>query len=877
MILWCKHILLFLTLLLSSAILRAQEFPVLAPDTAVKTGILSNGTTYYIVSNNSIKGFADFALVQTVGKSNIPDTACFKAIEIAKSALASSPRCLAPTVQDFFISHGVTPGKTGFVEVSDNATRFHFRDVLLSEKAVLDSALLVLLDVVDRVSTTSDDFIRNWYAPSDNAIIVSGDINASDVEYKLQMMSMMTPAVNSNARVEYRWCPSDTAQYVLVSGNRNGLAEISATWRSSRPSLQNMNTVQPVIYEMFLTQLGKLAKEGIREELFSRNIPVADVSADYIVGDQSGSDETFTVSVAVAQEHFEVAVAVLSSVMAGIDAGYTAKEDLARVKRICIDAGMDLCNEPIRNNSDYVDRCVAAFLYNSSLAPLKSKLGFLASRLVDPAMDLKLFNAISAALLDSEKNLTVSWSADAETDVVRTIFNSGWKSPALLPSRTQKTVNDIPAYVSPDEKTKLKIKSTKADHMSGGVVWTFSNGFTVIYKAMETGGRLYYNFALNEGFSSIRDLNKGEGGYISEQLFMGNIGGMSSQEFLGSLNAEGVSMEVNVGITSMMLKGSVPEDNLGLLLNALLAVMYDRTPDKEAFEYYAKCEALALMNRAGTPDDRLAAIDSIICKDYKYSAFKSLGTLVPDIQDKADTYFASQAQKTNDGVLVLIGNMNETELKKVLLKYVDAFKTTERAFGRPSVRYQPMSGCSMYTNEGDENVVEIAMSAPLALTADNFMAAEIASMVLENHLSEALVNNGLCLSVRHDCRIYPQERLSMRVTLTDASPDGFAPGVKQMVPLEAVNLVRSVLSGTDKMEISAEELSLLKKQLKGAIALEMNTPKYWMNVITRRYLSGKDFTTNYAAKIDAVSVDKVRNILVALNKGSKVEYIVSKK
>ena len=877
MILWCRHILLILIFLLSSAVVKAQEFPVLPSDPAVKSGVLPNGTRYYLVANGSLKGVADFALVQTAGKCNLPDSSGKCSVGIARNALAASPRCLAPSVQDFFISHGATPDKNGFVEVTDNATEFHFKDILLSEKVILDSALLVLLDIVDRISTTEDENIRSWYAPSDNAIIVSGDIKPEDVEYKLQMMSMMTPAARSNPRIEYKWSPADTARYEKVSDSRNGLASISATWRSSRPMLKNMNTVQPVIYEMFLVQLSKLAEESLCAELSSLNVPIADVSADYIVAAQSGSDELFSVSVTVAQEQFEEAVLSLASAMSGIDAGYTSQDDLARVKRICMDAGLELCNEPIRHNSDYVDRCVAVFLYNSSLATLKSKLDFLSSRHVESVTELRLFNAISAALLDSEKNLTVSYHADSDVDAVKSLFDTGWKNPSLLSSGIRRSVNEIPAYVSSEEKTKFKVKSIKKDHMSGGSVWTFSNGFTVIYKAMDTGGRLYYNLALNEGFSSIRDLEKGEGAYISDMFFLSNIAGMKAREFLGSLNAEGISMKADVGLANMTVSGVAPEDRLDLLLNALLATMYDRTPDKDAFDYYADCQKLALKNRVGTSEARLAAIDSIICKDYKYSTFKSLDVLSADLPDKADKYFATQAQKTNDGVLVLLGNIDEAELKKTLLRYVEAFRTTERAFGRQAIRFQPISGCSMYTNSGEENVTEIAMSVPVALTADNFMVAEIASMVLERHLSEALVNTGLCLSVRHDCRIYPHERLSMRLTLTDASPDGFAPGVQQTSPLDAVNIVRSVLADVDKMEISSTELSLLKKQLKGAIALEMKTPMYWMNAITRRYLSGKDFSTNYAAKVDAVSVDKVRNILIALNKGSKVEYIISKK
>ena len=877
MILWCKHILVFFVLLLFSTVIKAQEFPVLPSDPAVKSGVLPNGTRYYIVSDSSIKGLADFCLVQKAGKCNLPDSAGKCSVAVAREALSSSSRCLAPSVQDFFISHGATPDKEGFVKVTDNATEFHFKDILLSEKTVLDSALLVLLDIVDRVSTTEDENLRNWYAPSDNAIIVAGDIKADDVVYKLQMMSMMTPAVGSKPRIEYRWSPVDTARYEKVSESRKGLASISATWRSSRPSLKNMNTVQPVIYEMFLVQLGKLVAENLCAELSSLNVPVADVSTDYLVAAQSGSDESFTVSVTVAQEHFEATVSALASVMSGIDAGHASQEDLIRVKRVCLDSGLELCNNPIRNNSESVDRCVAAFLYNSSLATLKSKLDFLTGRLVDPSVERRLFNSISAALLDSQKNLTVSWVADHDTEAVRSLFDSGWKSPRQKSSRVQHTVKDIPAYVSFEEKSKLKIKSVKTDHMSGSSILTFSNGFTVIYKSMETGGRIYYNLALNEGLSSIRDLNKGEGGYISDQFFLSNIAGMKAWEFLGSLNAEGISMNAEVGLANMSVNGTAPEGKLDLLLNALLATMYDRTPDWEAFDYYAGCQALALKNRAGTSEDRLVAIDSIICKDYKYSTFKSLDVLSADIADKADRYFTAQAQKTNDGVLVLLGNIDETELKKSLLRYVEAFKTTERAFGRQTVRFQPISGCSMYTNDGEENVAEIAMAVPIALTADNFMAAEIASMVLERHISEALVNTGLFLSVRHDCRIYPHERLSMRVTLTDALPDGFAPGVQQTSPLDAANIVRSVLAGADRMEISSDELSLLKKQLKGVIALEMKSPMYWMNSITRRYLSGKDFTTNYAAKVDAVTVDKVRNILVALNKGSKVEYIVNKK
>ena len=875
MILWCRYILLVLTALFSVITMTAQDFPVLPTDPAVKTGTLPNGTTYYIVSNSALKGFADFALVQMTGKANLPDSSSLRTVDIARESLASSSRCLSSTVQDFFTSHGAFPDKSGFVKVSDNATEYHFRDILLTEKSTLDSALLALMDIVDKVSRTDDDFVRKWYAPADQAIVVSGDMDAADVEYKLKVLSMMTPSRDSHSRLEYLWQPVDSAKYIKVQGKADGLATVTATWRSSRPSKQIMNTVQPVIYEMFLVQLGKLAKEGISQELRSLNVPVADIGTTYMVGNQSGGDESFTVYVTVEDDCLDKAVTALSSVMSRINAGQTETMDLLRVKRVCMDALQELINEPIRNNSEYIDRCVASFLYNSSLATLKSKRDFLASRHVEPARELRLFNAISAALLDSEKNLHVAYSGNASPDSVKCLFDAAWNHPQPVQTSPRPSVIDIPRHI-PTEK-KMKVKSARADYMSGSTVWTFSNGFTVIYKRMDTGGRMYYNLALNEGFSSIRDLEKGEGGYISDQFFLSKIGQMTASDFLDCLNAEGLSMDAHVGLTYMMLSGSTPDDKLELMINAMLAALYKRTPDTEAFDYYASGESLALTNRKGSREDRTVAIDSIICKDYNYSSHKSLSTISSDIQEKAERYFLSQSQKTNDGILVLLGNVNETELKKLLLKYADCFKTTDKAFRRPSVRYQPVSGASTYTTEGDENIVDIAMSTPVTLTTDNFMAAEIAAMILEKHISQAVVNTGMCLTVRHDCRIYPQERLSMRVTLNEASPDGFHPDITPLSSTEAVALVRAVLSEIEGLEISSGELSLLKEQLKGAIALEMKGPMYWMNTITRRYLAGKDFTTNYAVKVDAVTAEKVKNILVALSKGSKVEYIISKK
>lgn len=856
-------------------IIPAQTLPVLPSDSAIKNGTLPNGTSYYIVSNPTIKGLADFALVQKTGTGNIPDSASFLAVTAARNALDALPRCVAPSLQTYVTSHGSTYGRDGFVRVSENATEFRFENILLDRPETMDSTLLVLLDVIDRVSTTQDPFLRRWYAPSDQAVIVSGDVDASAVEYKLKMMSMMTPATESEKRLDYVWESRDSARYIRLPEFSDDLATISVTWESERMPEEYMNTVQPTIYEMFLAELAMVIEEELGRTLRLKDIPVSDISCSFVTSVQSADDESFNVRFSVAPERFLDAVAALSDVMSEIDAGNTSHQDLARMKQRCTDAVHAAADKPIRNNSDYVDKCITAFLYNGSLSNLKTKMSFLSSRQLPDTTELRLFNNISSALLDPEKNLTVRYSAMVDPDSVKTVFDSAWHQPDTIARRMiPYSVEDIPR--SENLVPKLKIRSTKTDPMSKGSVWTFSNGFTVVYRKMETNGRLYYNFARNGGYSSIPDLDKGEGGYISDYFLLGRFGDMSGEDFVKVLNKEGISMEAYVGLSNMMVSGYAPKEKAGLMMRAVLASVNSRTRDVDAEKYHAGCLEMEHKAMKGTRQERIVAIDSIMCKDYKYSSVRGLEVIPDDLPEKADRFFASMAEKSNDGVLVLLGDMDETQLKKVLLENVGGFKVTDRAFRRPMARYQPAAGWSTYTVAGSQDCVDIAMSAPLILSADNYMAAEIASMVLLKHLSESVTGTGMYVTLSHDCRIYPQERFNVMISLNQASTDGFSSSTVPSGAMEALSIVRAALDDIPEMEVSDAQVKVLKQQLKGRIALEMKDPFYWLNVISRRYLAGKDFTTGYESKIDSVTPAKVREILSALNGGSKVEYIISR-
>jgi predicted Zn-dependent peptidase len=230
----------------------------------------------------------------------------------------------------------------------------------------------------------------------------------------------------------------------------------------------------------------------------------------------------------------------------------------------------------------------------------------------------------------------------------------------------------------------------------------------------------------------------------------------------------------------------------------------------------------------------------------------------------------------NDGVLVLAGDIDETVLKKELLAMVGMFRTRKSAFYRPSVRYQPVSGWSTHTVDGNENSVYIALSVPMPLAAEDKMASEIAAMVLKRSLSSAIQKTGMSVDISSNTRIYPQERFNVMISLKEASADGFAEGVEHGGALEALRILRTTLRSLETTEVTDVVVKAYKEWLKNDITYRMKSPQYWVNAISMRQIEGKDFSTDYKARVDAVTRDKVKQIITSLNNASKVEYIIRK-
>ena len=833
--------------ILFSIIMPAQELPVMPADPSIVSGVLPNGMSYFIAPNSSYKGVADFTLVQKSGLENISDESG-RAVMIARDALVRLPRLGSVPPHRFFTSHGSSPGAEGYVSVTDDATVFRFRDVRLSDgKAVLDSAILVMMDLVDRVSFTDDAFMKKWYSPADQAVVIAGDVDPKVVASRLEAMSYMTPAVPSAERVN----PVSEAVPEVETEDRGSLNTVSLSWVSGRVPREYMNTVQPVIFDMSVDMLGKLIVRRLKAALKAQDIPFAQVSYRHNSTDRRPYDDVFTVTATVEDGLVEKATGVMAGIMRSIDEDGVGLDEYLWAESYYSSNLKRMADNCIVENSDLTDRCVSSFLYNASPASPKQLYAFHRSRNLPDTVRCRLFNDVASALL---------YPLDIAADP--TVFQPSYDMEA-----------DTSAFSG--YGPKVRIKSSRKDHLSGGSIWTFSNGFKVVFRNMPSAGDVYYTLALNGGYTGIPDLGEGEGAFLSDIFGLSDIAGMPGDEFKELLLRHGITMEMRVTMSNTLIKGNLPKERISLLMKSLLAFANGRSLAEDRYAYYRKCENLSLKYSQDLYASRRTAIDSIMCPDFRYSPFRSEGRLTDSFCAKSDRFLSEQMQKMNDGVLVIAGDIGEETLKKTLLEYVGGFRTSDAAVRRPVMRYQPVSGWSTYTVEGEVNAVDVALSARMPLTARNCLAADLAILILERNLTESLADSGMAFDISYECRIYPEERLNVLVSVFEGNEDGFASGMEPVGSIEVLSAVRRVLSDLDPQDIGDEEFKNFKAYLKNSISLQMNDPDYWTDAVTVRHLDGKDVTTGYAANIDALGKDDVRRIFDILENGCKVEYVTT--
>ena len=835
-----KSVLCF-ALLGFSIMMPAQDLPVLQKDAAVTTGNLTNGISYYLVTNPSMKGVADFALV----RKGECDTL------MARKELSSLPHFNKTIPYKFLSRKGIGCRQEGYISYSGDATIFRFDDVPVFDKAASDTTLLMMFDLIAA-------------RPYRHAVIIAGDINPSAIIERMNVFSLMVPSRNPvYKKKEYVWKPSKEAEYSFTPSD---ISSVTVEFRSPRTPDDQMATIQPFISELFSNALREVASNRLRESFLSRNIPVGSLEVIYSGSAASGGDERFRVSVRTSRGQLLPATLAVASTLSEISSQGVGSDEY-RVARSSV---LNACLKASSNDA-IVRQCASAYLYGADLASPATKARFFLSRNMSPKAETELFNSYASALLAGMETPYVTWTGNEEDYdewFWPAVFESAGRGVSMLEKpfyHWRTSPKDTSAFWN--EKNKVKVKSVVSEPVSGGEMWNFSNGMKVIYKKMDTNGRFSYSLMVKGGFSTVRSLQRGEGAFFPDMFGLCEIAGMSGSDFDKILKSNGIEMDCTVSTSDLRLSGSAPSNRLTLVLKALLSAANRRRPSASAFESWRTQELASL---------EPAYLDSLMYQDYNYSSVKTPSGLTDSVMDDASDFFDSQFVRTNDGVLVIVGDMPGESVQKVLCQYLGGFRVSKSSTVRQFVPYKMRAGATTYSKIGSPVSISVALACAEPFTTENYMAFKVAGLALQRRLTGVMAEHGFSVRMSDRFSVWPQEALELIFTCSPVPEAGLPYGVKSGSdqPMRALVAARKAIETVLSQPVDAVELASCKSLLANNYATYLSNTDNYVDAILMRYSGGKDVLTGYNNRIGSVSADKVKEIFGVLSEGMRIEYVV---
>lgn len=757
---------------------------------------------------------------------------------VPAGALPSLPR--DSRVQEGRLGCGVTyylvknDRAPGFAHIAvagkaDDPVR-HFPAVPVYKTVSLDSTLVKAFSLM---------------ADGPRVIVVAGDIEPAEIRKKLDLLSIQLPSrPAAEPDTLDNWSPRREPVVRLSRPGKGALSRVEVYYEAPPVPAHQRNTAQALVTDIFSRELVFILQHRLEKEL--AGIPCLPPTVSYEGLAQGSTRELFRVSVSTPEEQLDRVRTVVASVLSCLEKEGVTRGELEDARAAMMPALALEASAPLSNRA-WAIRCIRNFHYGTHLAPFSEEFRFFGRKALEGDVYKDLLNNYSRALFDHAQNLTLSLETTRDTLDYGAALNAYIFD--YLQARIDGSDGRDYAWHAADTlalnvaSTKIRIKSERTEPLSGGTLWTFSNGLRVVFKPVKGSGRLSYAWQLDGGLAQISGLKEGEGGYIGPLLDVFGVGEMSAAGFHDMLAANGITLESRVALNGLALCGSAPPERLSLLLKALLAVSANRSVDQESFQDYLLCETLS----GESPE---SAMLRKLYPGFVYGSWKS--GLSDKTLKRAEKFYDARLPHLVDGILILSGDLSVETVKKHLLQYVGALAPDHVTVPRRPVSLRTASGTQSVT--GDSAGAFLLADAAYAYTAEHYYTARLAVDELQDRL-ERSIGPGAKVSLR--ILRQPQERFRLLIGV-----DG----------REDLQKVRGILLAAAAEPLSSEDLKARQKKLEAVMKARLGVPEGQVMALLERYSVNKDVTSRYGEAISSVTAEGVQEFLRLIAEGGRIEY-----
>ena len=774
---------------------------IIAADTALRYGTLSNGMSYYIRHNDKPAGQAEFYLVYHVGAMQEEDSQQGLAHFLEHMAFNGTKNMPGKMIIDYLESVGVKFGANLNASTGLEQTIYNMSSVPTTREGIIDTAMLILHDwaafitldpseidkergvIIEELRTRQNaswrlrektapiifnnskyahrnvighldflktfpysaltDFYHRWYYPANEAVIIVGDIDPAAIEAKLRRLMSDIPAPKDPAIKQYVPIPGNGAPQVGVVTDPEQTSSLVSLYIKRDPLPITMrNRVAGETAALLNGLVGDMAGQRLDEIVQRPGAPF--VSAGMGSGSLVESCDVFY-GMAVAREGEEQkAFAALYTEVERIRRfGFTAEEfERARSESMSQEKQY-YDNRGDRRSNVFVRKYINAFTDNGPL--------------YDPVSEWKLDSAILATVdLESVNDFVRGMIYDRnQVVVVQMPQKEGLAVPSEASLRriidSLHTAN-IVAYMDSATGEPLvknppkgsKVKKESRNETFGATEWTLGNGIKVVVKQTDfKADEILLSADTRGGLSALSDDEVVSGRLLADVVSASGVGTFPRTQLSKMLSGKMASVGVDVSGYSNSLSGSSTVADLETMLQ--LVYLYFTAPrfDKEDFDVLMDRYNSALLNARNNP--RFIMQDSLLKTLYGGNIRREaidVEVLSRAKYEQMASIYAKLFGNPGDFTFVLVGSLPPQELKPLVEKYIGGLpaKAAKLGWRDDKVRLRQGEVTNRFTAkmEMPKTTVSYTYNGAVAYNMENVVAMSFLQQILDIRCTESV-------------------------------------------------------------------------------------------------------------------------------------------
>ena len=889
-------------------------------DESVRYGVLENGMTYYIKSNQEPKERASFYIIQNVGALLEEDNQNGLAHFLEHMAFNGTEHFPDKGIIDFLERHGVAFGENINAYTSQNQTVYNLSDVPVNKPGILDSCLLVLndwsnylllleeeidaergvikeewrtrrtaqfrmysaslqylypnskfaerdvigdIDVIENFEYEAlRDFYHKWYRTDLQAIAMAGDFDAEEMEKKVVELFSKIPAVeNPPERPFYEIPDHADPVYGLVTDEEadQTIIRYMIRHRKSDDGPETfMGHRERYIHELFNSMMG----QRIQELLQKGDPPFVIGVINY--GDfERGYEALSAISIPKPNQEELSFTALLTELERVKRYGFTQGE-LDRAKAEILAQWEKYYKERDKiSNEEYIDEYINNYL-NKDAFP-STEFAYQAVQAILPTIGLADFTQRLSTWISDQNQVLVVQGPEGEG--VEHLSET-----AALAILEQVATSEIEPYedealaesLLSSEPAPVPILSEKKLDILDAVEWTLENGARVIFRYADYEKDQVQIRAYSKGGSSLYgDEDVPTTDMLTSLIQMYGVGDFDAMGLQKMLTGKNISLQLSLRNLSEGLNGTASPKDMEAMMQLIYLHFNQPRFDKEAHDAILARYMAFVENMNNNPQKVMGDSLSLIMTDHHPRTRVLDQEFLKDVSyERIEEVYLDRYADASDFIFVIVGSMDQEEVKLLAQKYIGAINDQDRS--------ETWIDRKVYEPEGVvEKIIPLALETPkanvnivinqeMAYNPYNQMVMRVIEGILDLRYVESIrEEEGGTYGVRIRTSLSKWPLEKAAMQINfDCDPERAA-DLKQKVYAELENLAAE---GPSKEDLSKTTENILKDRQESK---EHNS--YYLSTLFSYYLYGINFDdpANYEDIVRDLSAKDVQKVMQA--------------